>query len=336
MADESRVGVGREVSIREVPGVRIGQAEYPEGATGCTIVIADQGMTAGVDVRGAGPASRETTLLDPLTSPKPIQAIMLAGGSAFGLDAAGGAMKYLESHGIGYDVGVTKVPLVAQSDLFDLPLGDPFIRPDGELGFAACVASENGGNYQDGCFGAGTGATVGKLGGPERVMKSGIGSYAVKLDGLYVGAVVAVNAVGDVFDWRTGEQLAGVRGDGDQRFISSAQLLYNRVAQPGSLFGQNTTIGVIITNARLSRVQLTKVAGMAHDGMARSIKPVHTSADGDTLYAAAAGGPDGNGTIDANLDAVGTLAADVLSEAISQAVRSATSSFGIPAWRDIA
>ena len=199
----------REIPITSIQSVRIGQTENLKAGTGCTVVICENGMAAGLDVRGGGPASRESQLLNPLTAAHQIHAIVLAGGSAFGLGAANGVMQYLEEHGIGYDVGVTKVPLVVQSDLFDLTVGDAFVRPDSAMGYEAARRAFESPNYQDGGYGAGCGATVGKICGMETCMKSGIGSYAVEIGELQIGAIVAVNALGDVFDWKSGKQIAG-------------------------------------------------------------------------------------------------------------------------------
>ena len=200
-----------EISIRDISDIRIGQVENADAGTGCTVLVCKKGMRAGIDIRGGGPASRETPLLNPLMSAKNIHAVVLAGGSAFGLGAANGVMQYLEEQNIGYDVGVTKVPLVVQSDIFDLTVGDPFVRPDPAMGYEAAKRAIEAPNYTDGNYGVGCGATVGKLGGMETCMKTGIGSYAVQIGELQVGAVVVVNALGDVYDWKTGRQIAGVQ-----------------------------------------------------------------------------------------------------------------------------
>ncbi len=316
----------REISIRafEAYGLRIGQAEDPAAGTGCTVILKPEGMAAGLDIRGGGPASRESQLLNPLSAAEQIHAVVLAGGSAFGLDAAGGVMQYLEARGCGFDVGVTKVPLVCQSDLFDLTVGDPFVRPGREMALQACVNAESFG-YRDGNYGAGCGASVGKLLGMDFAMKSGIGSYAVALGELYVGAVVAVNALGDVYDWKTGEKVAGLLADDKRTFRDSEALLFQTIDVTENRFTGNTTLGVVITNAAFRKPQLCKIAGMAQDGCARSIRPVHTSADGDSIYALSVG------TLRADQDLVGTLAARTVSEAILRAVRAAAPAFGLPA-----
>ena len=318
-----------EIHINDMRTIRIGQAENAAAGTGCTVFVCESGMRAGLDVRGGGPASRESELLKPLAAAQEIHAVVLAGGSAFGLGAANGVMHCLEERGIGFDVGVTKVPLVVQSDLFDLTVGDPFVRPEAEMGYEAAVHALEDPNYRDGNYGAGCGATVGKIAGMETCMKTGIGSYAVRLGELQVGAVVAVNALGDVFDWKTGKQIAGLLTE-EKTALRSTEAYFaslDRIAD--NKFAGNTTLGVVMTNAAFSKAQLCKIAGMAHDGYARSIRPVHTSADGDSIYALSAG------TVDADQDLVGMLAAEVVSEAIIRAVKEAERAYGFPAMREV-
>ena len=319
----------REISIMELEPVRIGQVENRAAGTGCTVFLCEKGMQAGLDVRGGGPASRESQLLNPLMAAREIHAIVLAGGSAFGLSAAGGVMEYLESRGIGFDVGVTKVPLVVQSDLFDLTVGDPFIRPDAAMGYAAAKQALEAPNYRDGCFGAGCGATVGKLKGMKYCMKTGIGSFAAQIDALKIGAVVALNALGDVFDWKSGKQIAGLLSGDKTSLRRTDEFMKRRVKAVENKFVGNTTLAVVITNAQFDKARLCKIAGMAHNGYARSIKPVHTSADGDTIYAVSAG------EVGADQDLVGTLAAEVVSEAIIRAVTCAESAYGYPAAAEL-
>lgn len=320
----------KEITITDIKGIRIGQTENKEAGTGCTVILSEsgQGMCAGLDVRGGGPASRESELLKPLAAANAIHGIVLAGGSAFGLGAADGVMRYLEEHDIGFDVGVTKVPLVCQADLFDLTVGDASIRPDAAMGYEACLNAEQG-NYQDGNFGAGCGATVGKFAGMGCCMKSGIGSYAVQIGALQVGAIVAVNALGDIYDWKTGTKLAGLLSEDHRSFRVTEELMYASTEVVENKFTGNTTIGVIITNAKFEKSALCKIAGMAHDGYARSIRPVHTTADGDSIYAVS------TGEILADQDLVGTLAAEVMSEAIINAVKSAESAYGYPGYREV-
>lgn len=334
----------KTVHLSDIPGIRIGQAEDAQAATGVTVIMNPNGMAAGIDVRGGGPASRDTRILDPLAAAERIHAVVLGGGSAFGLDAAGGVQTYLEEHGIGLDMGVARIPLVCQSDIFDLGIGRSDVRPDAAMGYAAAAAADTGtaGNYRDGNYGAGCGATVGKILGSEFCMKSGVGSAAFQVGSLIVGAVVVVNALGDIFDPATGKQIAGLLSEDKRGLRSSAEVLLQmyateatrcdgvRNASPESSgVVTNTTIGAIITNANLPKAQLCKVASMAHDGMARCIAPVHTSMDGDTLYALSVG------EVLATADIVGTLAAQATSQAILNAVRSSDAAYGLPSYKSL-
>ncbi len=314
----------KEIRISDIDNITIGQVEDAKAGTGCTVFICNEGMAAGLDVRGGGPASRESELLKPLAAANKIHAIMLAGGSAFGLDASGGVMHLLEENNIGFDVGVTKVPLVCQADLFDLAVGDSRIRPDKKMGYDAAQIAIAGGNYQDGNYGAGCGATVGKWNGMDTCMKSGIGSYAVQIGDLKIGAVIAVNALGDIYDWKTGKRIAGVLSADKKSFASTEELMLKNIESVENKFTGNTTIGVVITNAYFNKSQLCKIAGMAQDGYARSIRPVHTSTDGDSIYAVSVG------SVPADIDVVGTLAAQVTSEAILRAVNNCEAAFGFP------
>lgn len=318
-----------EIPITEIRALRIGQTENKAAGTGCTVFVCPEGMRAGLDVRGGGPASRESQLLNPLTAAQVLHAIVLAGGSAFGLGAANGVMEYLESQGVGFDVGVTKVPLVAQSDLFDLTVGDPFVRPDAAMGYEAAKLAMEAPNYRDGCCGAGCGATVGKIGGMETCMKTGVGSYAVQLGELQIGAVVALNALGDVFDPDTGKQIAGLLTQDKRALRSTTEQMCAAIDVVENRFVGNTTLGVVVTNAAFSKPQLCKIAGMAHNGYARAIRPVHTSADGDSIYAVSVG------EVAADQDLVGTLAADVMSRAIRRAVERAESGYGYPSASEL-
>ncbi len=319
----------REIPVTQIEGIRIGQTENAEAGTGCTVFIAENGMRAGLDVRGGGPASREIQLLDPLMAARTIHAVVLAGGSAFGLGAANGVMEYLEERGYGYDVGVTRVPLVAQSDIFDLTVGDPSVRPDRDMGYEAARLAMEAPNYRDGNHGVGCGATVGKILGMEYCMKSGIGSYAVRIGGLKVGAVVAVNSLGDIYDRKTGRQIAGLLTEDKKGLRSTVEQMKTVIADRENKFTGNTALAVVMTNAAFDKTQLCKIAGMAHDGYARSIDPVHTSADGDSIYALSLG------EVEADRDLVGTLAAGVVSEAIVRAVMRAESAYGYPSASDL-
>jgi L-aminopeptidase/D-esterase-like protein len=318
--------------LTAVPGLRVGHYTLSERSTGCTVILAPNGAVAGVDVRGGAPGTRETDLLDPVNTVERVHAIVLSGGSAFGLDAAGGTVRWLEEHGIGFPTTAGRVPIVPAAVLFDLGLGDPRIRPTAECGYKAAAAA-SGGPVAEGNVGAGAGATVGKLLGPGRAMKGGLGSAALTLpDGLVVGALVAVNAVGDVVDPGSGQVVAGVRTP-DGRGLADARVLLRSGALSGArspLHGENTTLVVVATNARLTKAQATKVARMAHDGLARAIAPAHLPSDGDTVFALATGARG-----EADVGTVGALAAEATADAILRAVRSATALPGYPSARDL-
>ena len=320
----------KQININEIENIKIGNAQNIEAGTGCTVIICEKGAVTGLDVRGGGPASRESELLKPTAASGFINAVLLSGGSAFGLDAAGGVMEYLEEKNVGFDVGVTKVPLVVQSCIFDLTVGDMKVRPDKAMAYAACVASENN-NPSMGNVGAGTGATVGKLGGMATAMKGGLGSYAVQMGDLKVGAIVAVNACGDIFDYDTHELIAGLLTPDFKSFADTEQVIYNMCEAAMAAGGnglenkemQNTTIGVIITNGKFTKAQMNKIATMAHNGYARTINPVHTTMDGDSIYAMSVG------EVVADMDMVGTLAANVMGHAVCDAIRNAGDAYGI-------
>lgn len=319
----------KEIKVTEVGDIMIGQTENAEAGTGLTVFISKDGMPAGLDVRGGGPASRESELLDPLAAAQKINAIVLSGGSAFGLGAGDGVMEYLEKKKIGYDTGYAIVPLVVQSDLYDLSVGDSKVRPDAKMGYEAAKNAFENPNYKDGNYGAGCGATVGKIAGMATCMKSGIGSYAIQIGELKIGAVVAVNALGDIYDWKTGKKIAGLLAEDKQGFRDTLVYMAGDISSKDKFTG-NTTIGVIITNASFEKSQLCKIAGMAHDGYARSIRPVHTTADGDSIYAVSAG------TVAADQDLVGSFAALVMSEAINRAVMNAETAYGFVSASDLA
>lgn len=319
----------KEISIKDIEGIKIGQVEDAVAATGCTVFLCEEGMRAGLDVRGGGPASRDSQLMNPLMAAQEIHAVVLSGGSAFGLGAADGVMKYLEEKGVGFDVGVTKVPLVCQADLFDLTVGDTFVRPDKDMGYRAAVCADKEQNYRDGNYGAGCGATVGKLLGMEHCMKTGIGSYAIQIGDFKIGAVVAVNSLGDIYDYRDGRKIAGLLGEDGKSFLDPVEVMKQSLTVVENKFTGNTTLAIVITNAEFNKTQLCKIAGMAQDGYARSIRPVHTSADGDSIFAVSVG----HEKVDQDL--VGTLAADVVSEAIIRAVTSAESAYGYPAAKSL-
>ena len=315
-----------------VAGVKVGHHTLAARPTGCTVVLVEAGAVAGVDVRGGAPATRETDLLDPAKMIQEIHAVVLSGGSAFGLDAATGVMRYLEEHDIGFETSAAKVPIVPAASLFDLGVGDdPTVRPTAECGYRAATAATTG-PVREGNVGAGAGATIGKLGGAGRAMKAGIGSAGLTLPGgLTVAALVAVNAAGDIIDPSTGQVIAGARTADGQGLADVRTLLRSgRPAGPGEI-GENTTLGVIATNAVLTQAEATVVAQMAHDGFARAISPVHTPADGDTIFALATGAWTG----DAGLLTIGALAAEVMADAIVRAAKTATGLPGYPAARDL-
>jgi L-aminopeptidase/D-esterase-like protein len=306
-------------SLTDVRGLRVGHFTETRRPTGCTVILAPEGAVAGVDVRGAAPGTRETELLSPLNAIDQVHAVLLAGGSAFGLNAAGGVMRWLEEHGIGVQVGPARVPIVPAAILFDLWVGDASIRPDAASGYAACKAATTE-PVAEGNVGAGTGASVGKLFGIHRAMRGGLGSASITVGGITVAALVAVNAIGDVIDPATGEPIAGARSaDGESLQGTMRSMLRGELTapmQPGSA----TTLGVVATDAVLTKAQANKVAQMAHDGLARSINPVHTMTDGDTIFALATGASGQT----ANVTLIGALGAEVMATAVLRAVRAAT------------
>ena len=311
----------------EIGGFQVGHAENQEAATGCTVILCDRMSPAGLDVRGGGPASRESQILNPVAAAEGVNAVLLSGGSAFGLDAAGGVQRYLEGRDIGFDTGVAKVPLVSQSCLFDLGVGDKHVRPDGAMAYAAC---ENA-SYDEpaqGNVGAGTGCSIGKYRGMGRAMKSGFGTCALQAGGLKVGALVAVNALGDVYG-PDGKQIAGLLNEGWTGLSSTLEELFRDVTLAENLFAGNTTLGVVVTNAKLDKTRLTKVAGMTHNGYARAIRPVHTTADGDSIYALSLGDFPGD------VNVVGAMAAQAMERAIVRAVQSSDSAYGLLGWREL-
>ncbi len=317
--------------LTSVQGLKVGQHTLSARPTGCTVVIAEQGATAGVDVRGSAPGTRETDLLAPTATVDVVHAIVLAGGSAFGLDAATGVVRHLEQRGIGFKYGGATVPIVPAAILFDLNVGDPSIRPGADCGSAAAQAASTG-RIAEGNVGAGAGATVGKMNGREHAMKGGLGTTAiVRQDGLVVAALVAVNARGDVIDPSTGQVVAGMRTDDGRRLADVRTWLRGVSKPPGPEPLQNTTIGIVATNAQLTKTQATKVAQMAHDGLARAIVPAHTPSDGDAIFAMATGAH----KAPADVGLIGALAAEAMSEAIVRAVRAATGIPGYPAARDL-
>lgn len=365
----------KQIPLTDIENVKIGNAEDREHATGCTVILCEQGAPAGIDVRGGGPASRETELLNPVAHCQAIHAVLLSGGSAFGLDAAGGVMEYLAEKGVGFAVGNVRVPLVVQSCIFDLLFVSDKVKPDKTMARKACEAAQQN-CPTEGNVGAGCGATVGKFGSPDRCMNSGLGMYAVQLGDLKVGAIVSVNACGDVYDEETGKILAGTLTPDKKGFYDSEKAMYEMYAamaaqedpikaqenqaetrksqttdqgnqaemqrdqtidqenQVNAQISQesgcvtNTTIGCIITNARFDKSRLNKIAAFAQNGYARSIRPVHTMNDGDTIYALSVG------DVKADINVVGTLASRVMKEAVKNAVLHTEAFHGLPCAAD--
>lgn len=319
----------KEINLTDIKGIRIGHAQDLSAATGCTVLLAEEGATAGVDVRGGAPGTKDTDLLDPVNLVDKIHAVLLTGGSAFGLDATSGVMQYLEAHGVGFDTTVANVPIVCGAVLFDLAIGDPLVRPDKKMGYQAC-ANAHGLTLSEGNVGAGAGATVGKILGMERAMKSGFGAYALQAGALKIGALVAVNCLGDVIDPATGEVLAGVLAEDGNRILNTEEIMIQNIASAQHIgFSSNTTLGIVATNVILTKSQATKVASMAHNGYARTIRPAHTMVDGDTIFTIS------TGQIPADISVVGMLAARVVEQAVLRAVRQAGPLLGFKCSKDL-
>ncbi len=316
------------IDITDIPGFRIGHEQDINAATGCTVIICEKGAVAGVDVRGGSPGTRDTDALDPVNNRKETHAVLLSGGSSFGLDAAGGVMRYLEERGVGRDVGVTCVPNVCGAILFDLKCGNYKVRPDAEMGYRACL---NAGSLPlaQGSVGAGTGATIGKASGLTNAMKGGIGACAFRQGKLFVGAVIAVNCVGDVYDSQAGRIIAGVLNSDKRTLGNSEEIILSKHENMADLFSGNTVIGCVITNAKLDKAQANKLASVSHNGIARAVRPAHSVFDGDTIFTMC------TGETHANFDAVGILAAHAVEQAILNAIINSDSLCGYPAYRDL-
>jgi L-aminopeptidase/D-esterase-like protein len=310
--------VKQKNAITDVRGIEVGHAQDEAALTGCTVVLCRAGAVAGVDVRGGAPGTRETDLLDPVNLVDNVHAIVLAGGSAFGLDAAGGVMHYLEENQIGFDTVIAKIPIVPAAILYDLGLGRADVRPDAAMGYRAATSASSD-PPAEGNVGAGTGASVGKMRGMQYAMKAGIGTWSMEVSGITIGALVAVNAIGDVVDPGSGKVIAGLR--------SGSTLEWMRSNQTSAAIQSNTVIGVIATNARLTKAGATKVAQMAQDGLARAIRPAHTMFDGDTIFTLA------TGAAPADVSLVGAFAAEVMAEAIVRAAKMAASAGGLTGLR---
>lgn len=313
-------------NILDVKGIKVGQVEDKEGLTGCTVIICEDGGVCGVDVRGSAPGTRETDLLDPINMVQKVHAIVLSGGSAFGLESTCGVSRYLEEKGIGFDVGVGKVPIVTGAVLFDLGVGDPKCRPNIEMGYKACQIANNI-ELKQGNYGAGCGATVGKIRGSEFCTKGGIGSYSIKLDnGLVVSAIIAVNAFGDVYE--NGQVIAGVLNDDKNDFLNTYDLMKKGVNKGGFNI-DNTTIGAVVTNAKLSKAECKKISQMAHNGFAKSIFPIHTPHDGDTIFTLA------TGEVETDITLLGSIASEVVEKSVISAIKNASKTNDILSYNEI-
>lgn len=319
----------KEINIKDIEGFKIGQVQNNEALTGCTVIICTDGAVCGVDVRGGSPGTRDTDALNPVNNREKVHAALIAGGSSFGLDAAGGVMKFLEERKIGRDVGVTVVPNVCAAVLFDLKCGRHDIRPDEKMGYAACENAFSGQDWHSGNYGAGTGATIGKICGTERAMKGGIGAFAFQHGDLRVGAVVAVNCVGDIFDSKAGRIVAGARSADGKTFADSEFIFLDKYNNMKDLFSGNTVIGCIITNARLTKAQSAKLSSHGHNGIARAVRPAHTIFDGDTVFSMC------SGEVETTLDAAGILASKAVEYAIADAIKNADTVGKYISFRDL-
>jgi len=320
--------------IARVQGIQVGHFTDPRRPTGCSVVLCPQGAVGGVDVRGAAPGTRETDLLDPSHLVQQVHGITLSGGSAWGLDAASGTVRWLEEQGAGLDIGVGRIPLVPAAVLFDVMLGDMRIRPDAAAGYAACQAASHE-RPAEGSVGAGAGAVVGKIFGHARAMKGGIGTASFTVDGVTVGALVACNALGDVYHPHTGQLLAGARTADGQQLLGARDALLRGEAPSAILAGSNTTLGVVATDAQIAKPQAQRLATVAHDGLARTINPVHTMSDGDTLFALGTG----QSGRSLGLMTLFTLAAEAVALATARAILLAQSvdvagQERLPSWAD--
>ncbi len=318
----------KKIDITNLEDFYIGSAQNEEAGTGCTVIICEEGATAGVDVRGGSPGTRETDSLNPSNHRQSIHAVALAGGSAFGLDAAGGVMKFLEEKGIGRDVGITRVPIVCGAILFDLRCGDYRTRPDIQMGYEAChnayLERPREGNY-----GAGTGATIGTIKGPNYAMKGGLGMACYQVGELKVGAVMAVNCVGDVFDHEGNRLIAGVLKEDKKSLAGSEAVMLDNYEDHTDFYSSNTIIGTVITNGRLTKDQASKLASISHNGIARAVRPAHTIYDGDTIFTMA------SGKVSANLDSVAILSVRAVEQAILSAVKNAETAYGYKSFKDL-
>jgi L-aminopeptidase/D-esterase-like protein len=320
----------KEIKITDITGVKIGHAQDTASATGCTVIICEKGASGGVDVRGGAPASRETELLKSENMVDKVHAVVLSGGSAYGLDACSGVMQFLEEKGVGFEAKDSVVPIVCGASLFDLSVGNSAIRPDKSMGYEACKSAERGDDaLLEGNFGAGTGAACGKYFGTDRMMKSGLGIYAASIGNVKCAAIVSVNALGDVFDTQTGEQIAGLLSEDKTKLESTILAMYDEIETEKNVFSSNTTIGCIITNVKMTKVQCNKLASVTHNAFARAIRPTQTSFDGDTIFVMS------TDEVVASTEALGVLATEIMEKAIANAVRKAKPAYGLVAQSQI-
>ena len=313
----------KEIPVSQMKGFKIGHAQDVDHATGCTAILCEQGAWAGVDVRGGSPASRETELLRPVNTVQQIHCVMLSGGSAFGLEAGDGAMQFLAERDVGFDTGYGHVPIVCGASLFDLELVSNQVRPDKAMGYAACVDALSGKEPAQGNVGAGTGAAVGKFHGPTHMMKSGLGIYAAQAGAIQCAAIVAVNALGDIMDYDTKKLLAGMLTDDGTALADTVQVMYQEIENNRKPWAGNTTIGCVITNAKLDKCQCNKLASIAHNGYAQAIRPVHCAADGDTIFLMT------TGEVEAGVDAVGAMITECMGRAINRAALNTEPAYGL-------
>lgn len=318
----------KEISLNEISNFLYGQVEDKEGITGCTVILCPTGAVASCSVHGGGPASHEIELLKPENTIQKIHSIVLSGGSAYGLEATSGVMKYLEEKKIGFSIAGGVVPIVCGASIFDLNIGSFFARPTKEMGYQACLEAEKKENLKEGNFGAGIGATVGKIMGVERSMKSGIGTYALQLGDLKLGAIVVVNAIGDIFDAKSGLQIAGLLSEDKTSLFSTSEVMYKNYKEKNNNSSlSNTTLACILSNANISKTEAYRVATLAHNAFARVICPVHTSMDGDTIFMLT------NGEVKVDVDTLATFSSEVLSVAINRAIYSAEEINQCPSWK---
>lgn len=315
--------------LTDIPGIKVGHAQNKDAATGCTVIICENGAVAGVDVRGGSPGTIQTDMLNPQNIGKCVHAVLLAGGSAFGLEASSGVSQYLEENGIGRDVQVTKVPIVCGAILFDLLCGDHRIRPDKRMGYEACRNAFQANEILQGSVGAGTGAVIGKVKGMAYAMKGGVGTSCIRNGDLLVGAVVAVNCVGDIYDRNAGKLIAGVLNNEMNDIENTENYILQNYRSQKDFFSGNTVIGTVVTNAHFSKAEINKLASISHDGIARTVRPSHCIFDGDTIFALS------SGNVEANISAVGILATRAVESAILNGIKSASSLAGFPTYNDI-